>query len=331
MSRLDWKRFCDDNGIHYVTEGPQTPKGHISIQCPFCGDDDPSQHMQLKLGSTLWGCWRSPSHRGAKPHRLIQRLLGCSYEIAESFLSKPDEVRELSQFEEKARALRAYIKGSDDTTEGEELIWPKRVKPLRRTGRGRLYWDYLVTRGFRERDVDQLIEDYSLRYADRGYWRGRIVIPLYYEGRLVSWTGRSVYKTVDLRYMSLKKKHSIIPVKDLVWNYDELVSQKWKAILVVEGPLDALKVDFYAKKHGVRATCLFGTGVTQLQALLLEDVASSCDWFGLCPDVGAERNGLDLRSRMLHLRPDIVYLPPGVEDPGELNKKQVEQLIRCLR
>ena len=75
---LDVLTFLDHNRIPYRTNGPNCAKGHVVIKCPFCGDEDPSEHLGIQLSTGYWGCWRNSSHRGRRPHRLIMRLLGCN-------------------------------------------------------------------------------------------------------------------------------------------------------------------------------------------------------------------------------------------------------------
>src|SRR5229473_3315925 len=77
---MNWMDFLDDNHIEFVTRGSNTKRGEISVQCPWCRDDDPSEH--LGIGPNGWGCLRDASHRGRQPHRLVQALLGSSYLVA---------------------------------------------------------------------------------------------------------------------------------------------------------------------------------------------------------------------------------------------------------
>src|ERR1700744_5146204 len=75
---MEWVRFLDENNIHYVTRGPNTKRGEVSIRCPMCEDDDPSEHLGINLESSNWGCHRDASHRGKSARHLIKSILGCS-------------------------------------------------------------------------------------------------------------------------------------------------------------------------------------------------------------------------------------------------------------
>lgn len=332
MSRFNVIRFLDDHNISHREDGPNCAKDNTVLKCPWCGDDDPSEHMGWNLESGAYGCWRNTKHRGRSPHWLIMRLLGCSYEVADGFVIGG---RELSRFNRLAKEFGSLGVQIRKPSGSERLKFPKEVRPLSSRGLGRFYFAYLQKRGFSEEEVQKLVELYSLRFSTQGYWRGRIIFPIYFEGHLVCWTGRTIYPNQHLRYLSLSDKATegseqplaLRNVKDLIWNYDVLMSGDHAVIAVVEGPLDALKVDFYGKAMGVRATCLFGTGVTDEQKLLLADLRPRCGALVIIPDRGALLNEMQLASELSTLQPKVLHAPEGVEDPGAMNKQQVINLF----
>ena len=328
--------FLEDHKIPYRTEGPNCARGNVVLKCPFCGDDDPSEHLGWHLASGAYGCWRNTKHRGRSPHWLIMRLLGCSYEVADSFVIGG---RELSQFDSLAKKFRG---SADDHAQKLSnvgtLNFPKEIRPLTARGLGRFYFAYLQKRGFDEVEISKLVEQYALRFSTQGYWRGRIVFPIYFEGCLVCWTGRTIYPDQQLRYLSLSDKTiegseqplALRNIKNVIWNYDGLMAGDQAVVAVVEGPLDALKVDFYGKAIGVRATCLFGTGVTEEQKLLLADLRSRCRDLVIIPDRGALLNAMQLGSELTTLSPRVLNVPKGVEDPGAMDKQQIRELFRSF-
>ena len=79
---MNWIEFIEAYAIDYVTRGPNTKKGEISVRCPWCGDSDPSHHMGISLATDNWGCHRNPQHRGKAPTGLIAALLGCNWHQA---------------------------------------------------------------------------------------------------------------------------------------------------------------------------------------------------------------------------------------------------------
>src|SRR5258706_108308 len=79
---MDWRRFLEENNITFVDRGPNTKRGEVSIQCPMCGQDDPSEHLGINLQTGKWGCHRDANHRGKASRTLIKAILGCSSQQA---------------------------------------------------------------------------------------------------------------------------------------------------------------------------------------------------------------------------------------------------------
>ena len=46
IESFDVLEFLDDRGIPYVTEGKNVSYGWAEINCPFCPDGDPSEHLK---------------------------------------------------------------------------------------------------------------------------------------------------------------------------------------------------------------------------------------------------------------------------------------------
>src|ERR1700678_739755 len=79
---FDWVAFLSSRNIHYETRGPNVAHGNVTVHCPFCGPADSSTHMSISIEGHGWRCWRNHSHKGKNPVRLVQAILGCSWEVA---------------------------------------------------------------------------------------------------------------------------------------------------------------------------------------------------------------------------------------------------------
>jgi hypothetical protein len=105
--------------------------------------------------------------------------------------------------------------------------------------------EYMASRKLQVEDTDYYWSP-SLGYRDR------LIIPFYYEDRIVGWTARSIIKDRKPKYLSEQQP-------GYVFNLDEQRPQKVFAI-VCEGPIDALYIDGVA---------LLGSEVKDQQALLI--------------------------------------------------------------
>jgi hypothetical protein len=88
------------------------------------------------------------------------------------------------------------------------------------------------------------------------------------EWNVQCWTGRSIIRNAPLRYLTSSKVEAV-NIKECLFHWHELRLRGAEILVVCEGPFDALKLDFYGKEYGVRATCVFGSKVTPTQASLL--------------------------------------------------------------
>lgn len=335
-STFDWQRFCEMHSIEYVVSGPSWTAGNINIQCPFCGSADEGHHMGLSLNRPYWHCWRNDKHAGRKPHRLIMRLIGCGYEQAESYIQ--DDDYELSDFDE---AASKFIATDPDFKSVKEkcVEFPQEFRRLfSPVGRAKIYYEYLLSRGFSKADIPALVKRYGIYYCDRGEWRGRIIFPISVNGRMLTWTGRTIYPIEEQRYKSLSHKEGseprgLVSIRDVLFNYDKAMKTitertKWKVIALVEGPFDAVKVDFFGHSYGICSIGVFGTGIREKQLDMLDRVRERCSNMVVVGDKNADANVMDLLSATTGMKIKELPLPRNVKDPGELNKDQVLNLFK---
>ncbi len=311
---MDWLELFNSHSIEYVERGSNTKRGEISVKCPFCGDDDPSQHLGISLTNDLWGCHRDATHRGKSPIRLISALLGCTYSQARLIAgqySAPDP----ASFD-ALPPLNLTSEAPRGNTAPPSLTMPPEFRRIK-TGR---FWLYLRGRGFVK--PDRVVAEYQLKCAVTGRFKDRVIIPLYQNGNLIGWTGRAIINPVSApRYLSSGEA-----VKKTIFNEDELRAGG-DLLFVTEGPFDALKVDYYGQPLGARATCGFGTSLSIDQLAIiaglpfkrkvilfdkgaLEQAWNTCNWL----------SGVEIGT-----------LPEGVDDPGEMDERSVAKLITQTR
>jgi hypothetical protein len=309
---MDWQGFLADNNIHFVTSGPNTKRGEVSVRCPWCGQDDPSEHLGINLSNDFWGCHRNPAHRGKSKTYLIRGLLHCSKAQAELTLRQYEQA-DPDTLEQALAALH----GTPEAPKArpEALTLPPEFKPL--TGKFRRY---LAWRGFT--DPTSVGSLYNLKCATTGRWKDRLIFPVYQSGKLVAWTGRALGNPVNApRYLSTSNA-----IKSAIYNEDELV-RGGETLFVTEGPIDALKVDYYGRNLNSRATCVFGTSITIDQISILKHVAKRFRRVVLLFDPEAVETAFDMSEWLPHAL--VGQLPAGAEDPGALRADEVKNL--CVR
>jgi len=262
------------------------------------------------------------------------RLLGCGYTAADDIVVG---ARDLGGFGEVLAKLRSPEPRSEEYI-GNGLELPRDYRPLTSKGLGRYYQDYLVRRRFRRKDLDAVCAEYSLGYCKTGFWHGRIIFPVWFEGRLVTWTGRAISKKARLRYLTLSPNAesedcplALRSIRNVLWNYDALSEEKFHTLCVVEGPLDALKVDVYGSDLDVRATCLFGAGISGEQVALLSELRGRCSQIVFLGDYDGLSNVMQVWGELSFLQLKVGSLPNRVEDPGAMSPGEVRRFaLSCV-
>lgn len=335
--KFDWIRFLTRRGIQYVTDGPNySKKMQAAIRCPFCGDADPSHHMGLAEAG-WWGCLRNAAHRGKKPQFLIQKLLGCSQEEADRIVGiRAETAPTVDELALSYAALKRLSGEEAPRAAPRKLELLKEFKSLLNGSPfAEPFWDYLRDRGFRRPQIEWLAKNYDLRYATRGAYAYRIVVPIYDRyGKLLTWTARSIHPDTRLRYKTLRATPSEDPDdygpvalaadKETVLGLPVLYSaSSRKALVLVEGPFDALKLSAFGWGLGVYGAALFGLNVSPSQVSEALELASRFERVYLLLDEGAELHRLRLSSVLSVVNPVILRVPGGYDDPGDMPPEAV--------
>jgi hypothetical protein len=266
---FDFERFFEQNGISFATSGSNVSRGNVAIHCPFCGSADEGQHMSVNLHGQGFRCFRRPDHRGKNPARLVQAILGCTWERAQA------------------------------------LLMTKR---------------------------------YNLRYATQGPYKRRVIFPITFEGKLVSWTGRAIDKGTEIRYKTLSADperatregcgQALGPITDYLLWYDRVMSADADTLIICEGPFDACKVDVLGRREGIVATCVFTSRPTNRQIELLHTMLPRFKRKYLLLDRGTLPTQLAVQGELVGLGLQLAELPRGLKDPGQfVDRQQLRQMF----
>lgn len=333
MPVMQWERFLQENRIDYVTSGPNVKRGEMNIRCPWCGTADPSHHMGLNPENGWYSCWRRRDiHSGKSPVRLIMRLLDVSYSRARELAGLGNDYIDPEGFD----AVAARILGKDKNAvkpvaaERRFLEMDRKFAPLTERIRTRRHWNYLYGRGFdrtqrgRE-EVDLLVEQYGLMAGVTGVWEDRVIIPFYLDGKLVTWTARAIGKAF-IRYRDLELEHSLLGPKETLYNAD-CINEGGRVLVLQEGPIDVLKVDFYAKRLGVRSVGLATNSMSEAQAFMLKMAEGKFERLLVMMDTKSQLGVVDsmrMQQKLAFIGSlGIEPVPFGAGDGGALTGDQV--------
>ena len=190
----------------------------------------------------------------------------------------------------------------------------KKVLPKLCSDLGPVPKAYLTSRGF---DPAYLQRKYGIMATGPlGAYKFRIIIPIYHQGKIVSFQGRDYTGQSGLRYKSCGIENEIIHHKHLLYGEQFVDSNH---IIVVEGPFDQWKM-------GDNSVALFGTGYTNQQGNLLLKYKKISILFDTEGEAKRHANILGDRMAGLGSEVDLIFLKEG--DPGDLPINEAAQLKR---
>jgi hypothetical protein len=328
----DVRDILDRFNVPYVERGANVKKGNINVRCPFCSDD-PSHHMGIVPESGWYACWRDKAHRGKNFPRVLAALARISIDHARSVAA--EYFGDWAQDDAFSKAVKAMSDVATVEAPVRKKTGPTKslVSELRYltiiSGADpmcRRHRKYLQARGFD--DPYALARRYSLMYAVGGEWRERIVIPYYFEGKLVTLVGRSLYEAHQLRYKALPDNRSLLTSKQVLYNYDR--AQKRDGVLfVVEGPFDVLKFDYHARDARCGTVGLSSVSIEDEQLPLLLQLADRYKKVVVMADQAAFKQAMDMQAELG--RKTVLFdwaLAASFKDPGKFSARVVRDIAR---
>lgn len=332
---IDWINFFDTRRIHYVDSGPNVARGNIACSCPWCGIDDPSEHLSINLDGKGFRCWRNKQHAGKNPVKLVQALLKCSWEQAEQIVGQKKSLPDDFMNKVKSSILKSDIP--------KQLIYPKipiEFKTFVDRPSCKYHIGYLRRRGFTDHNIFRDTIDYDIYYATRGLYAGRIIFTVWFEGKLCGWTGRTIYDQEQVRYSTLTNNAETafergetpapFPISHYLLFYDRIANANADTIVLCEGPFDAWRVNLLGKDLGVVATCFFTSMLSDQQLNLLHEVLPRYKNKILLLDQNTFSKAARIKSDLVTLGVETKRLPISIKDPGEISDQKTLQEVLAI-
>ncbi len=296
--------FCDIRaamdyvGISYSESGKNVSNGWVGVRCPMPGCNDHSNHMGINLKSPVISCYNCGTSGNYLTYMAAEMgNWGKAIEILKKHIP---------------RELRVY---EDNTT--ESLVSHVELPPEATKTPSKYHTDYLKGRNFDPKALDIM---YDLYYCGpTGDWANRIIVPIYKNNRLITFTSVDIEEDSGLRYKHLAKEKSIIHCKNHLYGIEQAIG---RSVIVVEGYFDQLRI-------GSGAVCTFGTKITPEQKKMLTRFSKVIVLFdGDEPGRIAGRKLANDVSAFTEV--ELITLPEGV-DPDDLSPKEIKELQRMVK
>lgn len=329
---IDIEKLLNDYNVKFVTGGHNVAKGNINVKCPFCGSADKSEHLGINLSNGFWGCWRSEAHRGSNLAYLLQHLLSVTYREAERLSGKDAISYDPASLDAVAGGMLqdTDTKGTD-VSNNRSILLPQEFRPLhdaKMASERFLY--YLSGRGFPIKYLENMSRHYKIKYAISGDYANRIILPVSMYGVTVSFTARSIKPNNNLRYLSASNEDSFLSIKSTIYNFDAALSGG-DTLFVVEGPFDALKVDWFARDYKCHAVALFNMSMESAQYAMMLDLIPLYKRVVFMLDSGEDSKSNEMAEEFVFFKKVEVMggnVPFGKPDPGELSAAEVKTMCK---
>jgi DNA primase len=296
---MDVIQLLTDYNIPYSTEGKNVHAGWIGMRCIHC--EDASDHLGWNLDDEFFSCWRCGAH---KTTDTIAKLLNVDYREAKNIIRKYGGVSSYTPPETVVKT----------NTKPHQL--PSGTYPLAHN-----HISYLEHRRF---DSEQLEYDWHLlgtgpvSKLDDIDFKHRVIAPILWDGRQVSFQGRDVTGKSDLRYITCPEDREVVHHKNILYG-----SQKhWESTgIVCEGITDVWR-------FGLTACATFGIKYTAEQVRV---IARSFKRVAVCfdnePQAVAQANQL---VSELKFRGIDAFRIPIVGDPGGMKQQEANYLVKQI-
>ena len=268
----------------------------LQTKCVFC--DDPLDHLGWHLSGEFVNCWKCGGH---SIEYALQKLLNLTRvqvnELVEKYSGMGgQDVRARLNARKVPRAITVELPGH----------------PL-----DKQHVRYLKRRGF---DPEYLERKYGLRGTGIAEeWKYRIIIPIYFNGKLVSFQGRDITDRQKLRYRSLEVERSVMHYKHTLYNMDNCDRN---TVVVFEGPTDVWR-------WGDGSVATYSTAITEWQIRLLAGYRKVFFIFDSEPEAQLLAKRAAFKLSIMGVSVEVIDLESD-KDPGELDESEVHDLKKGL-
>jgi len=296
---MDFQKLCDHYRISTAPPGDKHHReGWINVPCPFCSGN-PGHHLGYSEDRGSFSCYRCGRKKRLKA---IMGLLN---------ISEPEAKRIIRQFKGRPTA-RDKTKSKPKIRRIRKLIWPTGTGPM-----AEIHHRYLRGRGYDSKALERL---WGLKGTLRtGLYKFRVMAPITFEDRLVSYQGRDITGRSPLKYKACAQENEVRDHKHCLYGLDKVPGD---TVVIVEGIADVWRL-------GPGAVATFGIQYTRQQVMLLRGFSTQFVMY----DSGDPQAVIQARSLAAELSAfsgsvEILALDTG--DPGEMEQEEADKLMHEL-
>lgn len=289
-----------DFNLDFKTEGHKhCREGWVNVECPFCSGN-PGYHLGFEMEKEYFYCWRCGFHPTITTlSELLNLPIFKVKQILKEYGGKTDVIRAEKQTDKLPFKLPTGTSG---------LLQP--------------HIRYLEKRGYNSLKI---IEDWKIQatgpHAMLGKlnFKNRIIIPVFWNGQMVSFVARTISSKDSYRYLVCPKERELVFHKEIIYGNQK----EWKRVgIAVEGVTDVWRLGFNA----------FATFGIEFKRKQVREIAKAFDFVYVMYDnepqaniqaekLMAELNFAGVKTKRIHA--------PG-KDPGSMKQEEADYLVKQL-
>jgi len=222
LTHVNIESYLSSRHIYVSDSGKNVSDGWIGIECPFCPDGDPSQHLGINLDTKGISCWRCDT-----TGTIIKLVMALEHVNAES------AVTTLNKFSDK----KIYVttkKSKDRALLEREPI--SKYKLLLENDLAIAHRQWLEKRNF---NPEEIYNKYKLKcFGPIGDFKLRLMIPFYRRATFLTFSTRDITDLSDTPYIHCPIEQSLVDAKRYLYNLDTVSD----TVIVVEGFTDVWRI-----------------------------------------------------------------------------------------
>lgn len=293
--------LLDHYNIPYVTEGHKhSREGWVNISCPFCEGHE-GYHLGITLDGKSATCWRCGNK---KVNDVLSSVLNIT----------PFQVRELT---------KEYGGISYNTKEVKVKIGIKRFKyPSGTIPMLNRHKNYIDGRNFDPSEIERIwgvLGTSPVSLLDGIDYKHRILIPVYWNNKIVTFQCRDITNKHSLKYMACPQARELIHHKHILYGNTKNLSGTG---IIVEGVTDVWRL-------GEHSFATFGIKYTPEQLRVISKnftrVAVFYDY-----EPQAQKEALKLVSELKFRGVDAFNITTIDTDPGNMYQLEADNLVKQI-
>ncbi len=227
--------ILNELGINFIEKN-----GHFKCKCPICGDSKKSEKIKRlkisyysKYDNWLGYCWNGGCEcKGYDIYTIYSKLKSVSYNEAKKYIN--DEIYNAKKIKKRLKRQKQNIHKEKTHINTFDINFDTECLEI----------DTNTNSVIEQRYIDHLKKFIETRHipikcciAHTGKYKGRIIIPVIINDKIVYYQGRSIFDSITPKYLNPD-----IDKSPVIVNSDKF--DKTKSIIVSEGLLDSYMVEY---------------------------------------------------------------------------------------